>query len=171
MDTVEYVEQVVIATLAEARSTYDALHERVHKLVTLIAGGAGGTGVYVLGKVGAGDAWLQVWPLAALCCWWLGIAGVLLMRGATSLPLTAGSSAATLTESFNRHFSGQEGADAEAKALQLTRWSQLAAVDGQIKSFCAGADLRSSALDGAYKALVCSPVIAAFAVLLAIRLH
>lgn len=170
MHVIDYVEQVTAGTLNEAKSTYDALHERVHKLVTLIVGGAGGVGVYALGKVGAIGAIIQVLPLSALACWWLLIAGVLLLRGATSLELKAGSTSSSLTQTFNRRWSTVEGENLESQALDLVRWDQLASVDLQIIDFCRGATLRSKSLDNAYKALVFSPLVAVFFLLLAYRL-
>lgn len=169
MIALEYVEQVTAGTLSEAKATYDALHERVHKLVTLIVGGAGGVGVYALGKIGVTGAMVQVLPLSALACWWLLIAGMLLLRGATSLELKAGSTSASLTHAFNRHWPTVEGEGLESQALNLARWDQLAAVDLQIADFCKGARLRAKALDDAYLALVFSPVIVVVFLFLAYR--
>ena len=171
MDITEFAESCAESALDEAKATYDGFHERVHKLVALLVAGAGGAGVYALGKMGPQSALMQVIPLGALSCWWLLIAGLLLLHGASSLEMTPGSTSAAVAEHFNRHFRALESDQAEAQALLKTRWDQLAAVDCQILAYCAGVTQRAKALDKAYLAVVFSPLIVALALLLAYRLQ
>jgi hypothetical protein len=159
MDALEYSEEIAGETLNQARDAYDAMHERVYKFATLVAGGAGGVGVYALGKIGTAGAHLQVWPLAALSCWWFVIAAAILLRGAASKKLMVGTSSAAIRRRLDKHLKAGKD-DSTETALWLTRWDQLAAIDDQIEKYSAAASQRALALDRAYWALVGSPVIA-----------
>jgi hypothetical protein len=163
MDAIEYVEKTAAATLAQACCTYDGMLERVYKFSTLVAGGAGGAGVYALGKIGSATA-SQVVPLAALSCWWFLIAGITLLHGAKSNAMKAGTSGNTLRERLLYH--QRDGTYDEATALWYTRWDQLRSVDQQIVEYSDAASKRAQTLDRAYWCLACSPAVAVLAYLL-----
>lgn len=165
MDAIEYVEKTTAATLVQACSAYEGMLERVYKFSTLVAGGAGGAGVYALGKIGLPNI-SQVAPLAALSCWWFLIAGVTLLHGAKSNPMKAGTSSDTLRHRLLHHQRG--GTTDEATALWYTRWDQLCSVDQQIVAYSEAATRRAGTLDRAYWCLACSPAIAALAYLLSL---
>lgn len=163
MDSIEYVERTAAATLMQACAAYDGMLDRVYKLSTLVAGGAGGAGVYALGKLGAHSA-SQVVPLAALSCWWFLIVGATLFHGAKSNSMKAGTSADALRQRLLQHQRDSTGD--EATALWFTRWDQLCSVDLQIVQYCEAATKRAGTLDKAYWCLACSPAVAAIAYLL-----
>lgn len=163
MDSIEYVEKTAAGTLTQACTAYDGMLDRVYKFSTLVAGGAGGTGIYALGKIGSLSA-SQVVPLAALSFWWFLIVGVTLFHGAKSNSMKAGTSADALRQRLLQHQRG--GTVDEATALWFTRWDQLCAMDLQIIQYSEAATRRAGTLDRAYWCLACSPAIAALAYLL-----
>lgn len=163
MDALEFAEKTSAETLDQVRGAYDKLHESVLKLATLVAGGAGGAGVYALGKIGTVGAHLQVWPLMSLSCWWFFIAGALLVRGAASNTLLAGTSSGAFRQRFEKHLKNAGAAGAHDTALWLTRWDELAGVDEQIELYAAAASRRARVLDRAYLCVVVSPIIAGIA--------
>lgn len=165
MDSIEYVERTAAATLMQACNAYDAMLDRVYKFSTLVAGGAGGAGVYVLGKMESLSAG-QVVPLAALSCWWFLIVGATLFHGAKSNSMKVGTSAETLRQRLLQH--QRDGTADEATALWFTRWDQLCSVDLQIVQYSEAATNRAGTLDKAYWCLACSPAVAALAYLFAL---
>lgn len=164
MNTLEFAEQVANETLKDTRQAYDALHERIHKFMTLLAGGAGGVGIFALGKLGPASAASQIAPLGALCIWWFAIVGVVMLQGAKSRPLKAGTDSAAIRTRFLKHTVNIPSAPTD-DALWYTRWEHLAAVDSQIESYASGTSARAHTLDKAYVCVACSPAVAALAYL------
>lgn len=161
LNELQFAEKVSAQALADARKSYDALYERVLKLVTLVSGAAGAAGVFVLGKLTANGVPTELWPLAALSSWWFVIAAGVLLRGARSRHMTTGTSGMAVGRRFTelRTLQGKH-------ALWHTRWEHLAAEDLQIKNFAAGTSARSKILDIAYDCLVASPGVAGLAYVL-----
>jgi hypothetical protein len=167
MDAIDYAEKIASDTLSEARSTYDALHERVHKFVTLALGGAGGLGAYAI-NIAAPNRLPPALALGAVACWLLLVSGLLLLRGAASSELRAGSTSQALRTRLEQHSSAMDGQDATneqraAIALLNTRWDQLSAVDAQISEYAKAGIRRAEALDRAYLAAVIGSPIALLA--------
>lgn len=170
MEPIDYVEKTVEEALKEARTTYDALHERSYKFVILVTGAAGAMAVYALGKIGTERYLLQVLPLTFWALFLFRIAGVVLMKGAATREMRVGTTGGSLLARIRKHLS-LVGETAYDKALTDTRWDQVAAVDMQITEFCEGSKLRAAALDSAYQKLAWSWVfgILGFAVAVLIR--
>jgi hypothetical protein len=162
MNNLEFAEKASSEALDDARKAYDALHERIYKFATFLAGGAGGVGVYALGKIGAANAASQFFPLAALSLYWFILVGAVLVKGASSRQLTAGTTSKAIRERLNRYSSSGSN---DENALWLTRWDQLASVDKQIEDYADGTSRRARSLDIAYTCLACSPAIPAIAYL------
>jgi hypothetical protein len=156
MSSVELAEKVTADALQSSRGAYDLMHDRAHKFATIVAGGAGGAGIYALGKIGLASAWPQVVSLGALSIWWFVIAGTVLLRAAASRPLMAGTSSAAIRSCMRSHL---DKGDNEDIALWKTRWQNLAAVDLQIKGYARGTTARAQVLDRAYWCIACSPAI------------
>lgn len=121
MDALEYAEKTVNAALSDARSTYDQLHERAYKFVTLAMGAAGAVCIYALGKLGTNGYLLQVLPLGSLAAWWFCVAAVLLLKGASTNEMTVGTSSASIRERIAEHSKGLDEETASERALALTR--------------------------------------------------
>lgn len=166
MQAVDFAEKVAYDTRDEARRSYDAMHERVYKFVTLLTGAAGGVSVYALGKLGSPGAGLQFAPLGALALWWFFIAGVVLLKGAASRTLPLGSSSTGIRERLLHHQKAPDADDGQVAAVWNTRWDYLRSVDEQIEAYRDGCSRRATVLDRAYWCLVCSPVVPALAYLL-----
>ncbi len=49
METIDFAEKAVDASLKEARASYDAMHERAYKFATLTMGASGAVSIYALG--------------------------------------------------------------------------------------------------------------------------
>jgi hypothetical protein len=165
MDALEFAEKVSGEALESAQSAYDDMQERVYKFASVLAGGAGGVGAYAIGKLGPQTPVSQVVPLIVLSVYWFSIVAVLLIRGARSTHLMAGTSSAAVRERVAKH--KKEGASDE-DALWFTRWGHLSAVDAQIKQYADGATRRARALDNAYWCLAVSPAVAALGYLAAV---
>lgn len=161
----ELAEAVSAQALDDSRKAYDALYERVYRFATLLASGAGGAGVYALGKVGQTDAALQVLPLAALSVWWFVIVAALLLRGGASRAMKAGTAGDKVRERFLKHLA-QHGNDAHA--VWYTRWDQVKTVDKQAEDYAKGTSDRALTLDKAYWCLAGSPAVAVLAYLAAL---
>jgi hypothetical protein len=169
MDAIDFAEQVAGAALTEARGTYDLLHDRAYRFITLALGGAGGAGVYALGKIGASGALIQVLPLCAVSLWWFSIALYLLLKASTSQEMKAGTTSAAIRSRIRQHTPSLEWEGANEQALALTRWEQLAAVDLQIDTYSAAASQRATVIDRAYRAFGLSFLPAALGWILALR--
>lgn len=152
MEAIDFVEKTVGDALKEARTTYDSLHERSYKFVTLVTGAAGAMAVYALGKIGSEKYLLQVLPLISWAIFLFWIAGVVLIKGAATQEMKVGTTSASLLARIQKHLS-LVGETTFERALNDTRWDQAAAVDKQIIEYCEGSKLRAEALDLAYQQL------------------
>lgn len=153
MNELQFAEKVSSKALADARGSYDALYDRVQKLVALVAGASGGAGIFVLGKLTPKGVPTELWPLAALAIWWFVIAAAVLHRGGRSRPLKVGTTGLSVGERF-RTLQQTNG----PHALWLTRWDHLAAEKVQIEEYARGTSERAKILDKAYDCLVLSPI-------------
>jgi hypothetical protein len=168
MDVVDFMEETATATLKVAAESYDSAYERVNKLATLIAGGAGAAGVYALGKIGVRSDLFQVLPLLLLAVWWLGVAATLVLARSKSREVNLGGNSIELRKIYNEELGRLASADDSAThALEQTRWRQLDAIDEQIRIYSEGLSNRSEALDRAYRALAASPLPAFIGIVLA----
>jgi hypothetical protein len=168
MDVLEFMEETATATLKVAADGYDSAYERVNKLATLIAGGAGAAGVYALGKIGVRSDLFQVLPLLLLAIWWLGVAATLVLTGSKSREVNLGANSIELRKIYNEELGQLESADnGQMRALEQTRWRHLDAIDEQIRIYSDGLSNRSEALDKAYRALAASPLPAVIGIVLA----
>jgi hypothetical protein len=161
INELQFAEKVSSQTLADARGSYDALYDRVQKLVALVAGASGGAGVFVLGKPTPKGVPTELWPLAALAIWWFVIAAAVLHCGGRSRHLKVGTTGLSVGERF-RTFQQSDG----PHALWLTRWDHLAAEKVQIEHYAQGTSDRAKVLDKAYYCLVLSPLPALLAFVL-----
>lgn len=168
MDVVDFMEEAATATLKVAAESYDAAYERVNKLATLLAGGAGAAGVYAIGKIGVRSDLFQVLPLLLLAIWWLGVAATLVLAGSKSREVNLGANSIELRKIYNEELAQLGSAeDSATHALQQTRWRHLDAIDEQIRIYSEGLSARSEAIDKAYRALAASPVPALLGIVLA----
>lgn len=166
MDALDYAEKTASETLARAQAAYDALHTRIYAFATVLATGAGGAGVYALGRL---DEPSQLVPLGTLSCWWFLIVGAVLLKGAASRAITLGTSGDAIRRRLLQHQQSPQTAGDVAAALWFTRWDQLASVDQQTAAFAAGTTERARVLDRAYWCVVASPLVAGLGWLLAGR--
>ena len=158
METIDFAEKTVEASLNEARASYDAMYERAYKFATLTMGASGAVSVYALGKIGADGYLWQTIPMALMAAWWFLAASVLLLKGAATNEMLAGTTSAKIRERVTKH-SNKEGGEADlGQGLSLTRWDQLAAVDIKIQAFSNANIERAKALDAAYRWMVASPI-------------
>ncbi len=158
METIDFAEKTVDDSLREARASYDAMHERAYKFATLTMGASGAVSIYALGKIGADGYLWQVVPMTLMAAWWFVAASLLLLRGAATNEMSAGTTSAKIRERVTKH-SVTEGGKADLdRGLNLTRWDQLAAVDIQIQAFSSANIERAKALDVAYRWMVASPL-------------
>lgn len=167
MEPIEYTEKIVEAALKEVRASYDALHERSYKFATLSLGAAGAVSIYALGKIGTPDSLWQVLPMAFLAVWWFGVASILLLKGAATNEMSAGTTSKSIRERIEKHAKVSTGESDLAHGLHLTRWDQAAGIDAQIKAFSDANIVRAEALDDAYKWIVSSPLAGLAGLLLA----
>lgn len=163
MDSIEYAEKTAEGTLAQARAAYESMHERSYKFATLVAGGAGGVAVYALGKINVQGAATQLVLLGVLSCWWFFIAGVVLLRGSRSNPLTLGTLGSAVRRRIQAHVDAQKGEADQDAALWYVRWDQLEGVDAQILSYSRAATRRAKVLDAGAWCLALSPIVVGLA--------
>ena len=161
----EYVESQSEKSLNVARKSYDDLHERVYKLAIMLTGGAGAIGAYALGKMGVAGATIQWVPLAILSVWWFAVAGLLVVRGATSREVSPGNGPDNIRNYYAARLAEQpEGEeDQRGAALLITREAELDLQQVRIKKYTAGCTARSKAIDDAYKRVSRSPIAPALA--------
>ncbi len=172
METIDFAEKAVEDSLKEARASYDAMHERAYKFATLTMGAAGAVSIYALGKIGSPDYLWQVVPMAFLAAWWFAVASVLLLKGAATNEMSAGTTSAKIRERAAKHAERPDGEEPDLEAgLNMTRWDQVTAADKQIKAFSDANIARAKALDGAYKWMVSSPLAGLAGLLLAYGLR
>lgn len=158
MESIDFVEKTVDASLKEARASYDAMHERAYKFATLTMGASGAVSIYALGKIGAEGYLWQVIPMALLAAWWFAAASVLLLKGAATKEMWAGTTSAKIRERVEKH-SKKEGGEIDlVHGLNFTRWDQVATADIQIQAFSVANIKRAKALDAAYRWMVASPI-------------
>ena len=158
METIDFAEKVVDASLKEARAAYDAMHDRAYKFATLTMGASGAVSIYALGKIGADGYLWHVIPMALLAAWWFVAASVLLLKGAASNEMAAGTTSAKIRERVTKHSKKGDSEPDLEQGLNLTRWDQVAAADIQIQAFSAANIERAKALDAAYRWMVASPL-------------
>lgn len=158
METIDFAEKAVEDSLKEARASYDAMHERAYKFATLTMGAAGAVSIYALGKIGSPGYLWQVIPMAFLAAWWFVAASVLLLKGAATKEMSAGTTSAKIRERVAKHSKTADGEPDLEQGLNLTRWDQVTAADNQIKAFSEANIERAKALDAAYRWMVASPL-------------
>lgn len=158
METIDFAEKTVDASLKEARASYDAMHERAYKFATLTMGASGAVSIYALGKIGADGYLWQIIPMALMAAWWFVAASVLLLKGAATNEMSAGTTSAKIRERVTKHSEKEVGEADLEQGLNLTRWDQLAAADIQIQVFSNANIVRAKALDAAYRWMVASPL-------------
>lgn len=158
METIDFAEKIVDASLKEARASYDAMHERAYKFATLTMSASGAVSIYALGKIGADGYLWQTIPMALMAFWWFVAASVLLLKGATTNEMSAGTTSAKIRERVMKHSEKVGGEVDLEQGLNLTRWDQLAAADIQIQAFSNANIERAKALDAAYRWMVASPL-------------
>lgn len=162
MDAINYVEATVAAALTEARTTYDTLHDRSYKFVTLVMGAASAMAVYGLGKVGTDGYLLQLIPLGFWSLYLFWVASKLLIDGAATQQMNVGTTSAKLIERIHQHEKDKSGEQAQHEAVISTRWDQVASIDQQILDYSKGATRRGLAIDIAYKRTAKSPIFGLF---------
>lgn len=158
METIDFAEKAVDNSLKEARASYDAMHERAYKFATLTMGASGAVSIYALGKIGAAGYLWQVIPMALLAAWWFVAASALLLKGAATKEMSAGTTSARIRERVAKHSKKEDGEPDLKQGLNFTRWDQLAAADIQIQAFSDANIERAKALDAAYRWMVASPL-------------
>lgn len=158
METIDFAETAVDASLKEARASYDAMHERAYKFATLTMGASGAVSIYALGKIGADGYLWHVIPMALLAAWWFVAASALLLKGAATKEMSAGTTSGKIRERVTKHSRKEHGDPDLEQGLNLTRWDQLAAADIQIQAFSDANIERAKALDAAYRWMVASPL-------------
>jgi hypothetical protein len=157
----DYAESVSEKTLEVARKSYDELHERVYKLATVLAAGAGAIGAYALGKIGEPAAVIQWASLGGLSISWFAIAGVLMVRGATSRLVSPGNGPDNIRKYFEARLAEQPEGDAgrDDAAMTITRQAELDLKQKRLKGYIDGCDARSNAVDLAYMSVAFSPLV------------
>ena len=158
METIDFAEKAVDASLRDARASYDAMHERAYKFATLTMGASGAVSIYALGKIGADGYLWHVIPMALLATWWFVAASALLLKGAATNEMSAGTTSAKIRERVTKHSKKEEGEPDLEQGLNLTRWDQVAAADNQIQAFSDANIERAKSLDAAYRWMVASPL-------------
>ena len=159
MEPLEYVEGLTEKTVTVLRQSYDDLHERAYKLATVLVGGAGAAGAYALGKMGGTSAAVVWAPLAALALSWLGVAALLVWRGATSRVLSTGIGPRNPLGYFDERL---VESGVPAVAMEQTRRAELALQQTRIDEYNRGCTERALAIDLAYKsAAICSALVPA----------
>jgi hypothetical protein len=160
LDILDYAESKADNTLDYLRGSYDDLHERTHKTVTALVGGAGAVGSYALSKIG-NPADRVLWStLAALSVTWFVIAVVVALKGARTRELSPGNGPENITRYFHERLLSHplELTDREYRALVTTREAELVRQQIRIKEYINGCTARARTLDGAYAAIALSPV-------------
>lgn len=158
METIDFAEKAVEASLKEARASYDAMHERSYKFATLTMGASGAVSIYALGRIGADGYLWHVIPMAFLATWWFVAASGLLLKGAGTKEMSAGTTSAYIRDRVAKHSKKMDGEPDLEQGLNLTRWDQVAASDKQIQAFSVANIERAKALDAAYRWMVASPL-------------
>jgi len=156
INALQLAEKIAEETLDEARKAYDAQYERALKFVTLLASGAGAGTIFLMGKLETNGLPRQFWPLAVFLFWWFAIASYVLLFGAASRQLSAGTSGAAIRDTF---LANVETHGKESDALWHTRWSQNASVTKQIDEYALATSARARAISRGYKAFVASPLV------------
>lgn len=158
MDILDYTEGLAAKSLEVARKAYDDLHERAYKLATVLVGGGGAIGAYALGRFGAAAQPLEWAPIAALALSWFSIAGLLVIRGATSKDLSPGNGPMNVRSYYDARLA-EHSADPD-KALSITRNAELDLVQQRIEQYNDGCVQRALAIDSAYRCIAsCSPLV------------
>ena len=159
-DILEYAESVSEKTLEVARKSYDELHERVYKLATVLAAGAGAIGAYALGKVDDSSAIVQWAPLGVLSITWFAIAGVMIVLGSTSRIVSPGNGPDNIRRYYEARLAEQPAGAASPKqdALLITREAELDLKQTRLRNYIAGCNARSAALDFGYFFVAVSPL-------------
>jgi hypothetical protein len=157
-DLLEFAEKKADATLELLRASYDDLHDRTHKVLTGLLGGAGAVGAYALGTLSKGGDHLQGLPLGVLACAWFIIALRLALRAATSRELSPGNGPDNIRNYYAARLAELGASDsAESEALNLTRRAELDLQQKRIREYSTACSVRAEALDFAYKASALSP--------------
>lgn len=159
-DILEYAESVSEKTLEVARKTYDELHERVYKLATVLAAGAGATGAYALGKIDDPSAIVQWAPLGVLSLIWFAIAGVIIVRGSTSRIVSPGNGPDNVMRYYEARLAEQPACSASSNedALRITRQAELDLKQARLRRYIDGCNARSDAVDFGYISVAVSPL-------------
>lgn len=167
-DLLAYRERIATETLAQAHSAYDLACERIYKLLPIMMAAASAIGVFGI-QVAEKRPTIGA-PLLALAVWVCLVAAYLVLKGARS----------------NKVFAGTDSRALEARSLQLSntmgerglssevfgqlRKDQLSSTDDQIAQFASLTSNRSTALDRAYQAIVIgTPIAVATGYLVALR--
>lgn len=160
MEPLEYMERESTRTLSLLMSEYAASHERVYKLLTLLVGGAGAVGSYVLSRMAVASPPAEWVPLAVLALWWFAIAAWLMWRGVQSHRLGVGATPNVLGSSYSAK-GGDFGVDVTSEnqlALTNTRLAELATQQVRIQDYGDACAARAKAMDAAYWAAAASPL-------------
>jgi hypothetical protein len=159
-EILDYAESLSERSLDVARKSYDELHERVYKLATVLAGGAGAMGAYALGKYSDLAAAVQWLPLAVLSLWWFATAGILVLRGAISRTLSPGNGPDNIRKYYAARLAEQppEAPSRTTDALRITREAELDLNQKRLRAYSEGCNARSGAVDTAYRMVAVSPV-------------
>lgn len=169
MDSLDFTEKKGEETLKYLRSSYDDLHERVHKLVTALVGGSGAVGAYSLAKMASPSDRLQAYSLVVLAVCWFLIAAVVALKAASSRDLSPGSGPGKVWKYFQARLAEfpVEREDRSEKALTTTREAEIALQQQRVSEYIRACSDRAIVLDRAYVAVAASPLapLLAFAVL------
>ncbi|WP_394792228.1 hypothetical protein [Rhodoferax sp.] len=165
MDMLEYMERETAVTLKVVMDDYAASHARAYNFVTLLVGGGGALGAYVLAKLAAPPVAALSWvPLTFLAVWWFAIAVYILLAGLQSNYLSSGPRPDDLGLYFTKKGGnfGDVTAVKNVDALTKTRIAELATRGQRINDHMAAVGSRAQVLNAAYVAAAFSPVVAAF---------
>lgn len=161
MDALDFAEKRGEETLKYLRSSYDDLHERVHKIVTALVGGSGAVGAYAMTKMAGSDDHAQAISLVSLAAAWFIIAATVAIKGARSRNLSPGSGPGKI---WNYHSARLHEIqfwilDRADRALATTREAELSLQQQRVSEYIKACSDRAIVLDRAYVAVAFSPLI------------
>nr|WP_315230982.1 hypothetical protein [uncultured Albidiferax sp.] len=159
MDMLEYMERETAATLKVVMDDYAATHARAYNFVTLLVGGGGAVGAYVLNKISTPVPTVSWLPLGVLALYWMLIAAGILLFGLQSNYLSNGPRPSDL----GNYFSTQGGDFGDATttknldALTQTRMAELVTRGERISDYMTAVGNRAQVLNAGYVAAALSP--------------
>ena len=164
MDELTFIEQQGQRNAAFSLENWELMNKRTHALLTLLLGGAAGTGAYALGQLGKpGGQWV-LWALGTVALWWFVLAAWVAVRALRTQEVRApagdgqrllehlrGPLAAYIKQA---HLDGEDPAD----GLTLLREGELWVLQKTTAGYRASSTRIAKTLDYAYVGAAVTPV-------------